>query len=109
MQDAINTMTTARRERIVIASQTLPVELFGLAAVAGMGLIVNAVLIANRQGRRRYSLVATGIVLAVASDLGAILVISGPCRGGLQVSTQPVIELAQEVSNGYYLPWVETR
>lgn len=109
MQDAINTMTTARRERIVLASQTLPVELFGLAAVAGLGLIVNAILIANRQGQRRYAFVASGIVLAVALDLGAILVISGPFRGGLQVSTQPVVELSQEVSDGYYLPWVETR
>lgn len=109
LQDAINTMTTARRERIVLASQTLPVELFGVALVAGLGLIFNAVLVANRQGQRRYALVAGGIVLAVALDLGAILVISGPFRGGLQVSTQPVVELSQEISDGYYLPWVETR
>ena len=109
MQDGINRMTTARRDRIVLASQTLPVELFGLAVVAGLGLIVNAVLIANRQGSRRYSTVAIGIVLAVALDLGAILVISAPFRGGLQVSTEPIAELSAEISEGFYLPWVETR
>jgi len=109
LQDSINKMTTARRDRIVLASQTLPVELFGLAVVAGLGLIVNAVLIANREGRRRYALVATGIVLAVALDLGAIVVISAPFRGGLQVSTDPIAELSAEISEGFYLPWAQTR
>lgn len=104
LQDSINTMTTARRDRIVLGSQTLGIELFGLAVIAGLGLVANALLISNRQGRR-FGLVAIAIVSVVALDIGAIAVISAPFKGGLGVSSLPLTQLANEIDEGIYLPW----
>jgi hypothetical protein len=67
--------------------------------------VVNGLLVASRYSRR-YAFVAAGIVLAVALDLGAIIVISGPFQGGLTVSPQPFVQLAQEIARGEHLPWV---
>jgi hypothetical protein len=53
-----------------------------------------------------YSFVASGIVLVVALDLGAIIIINGPFQGGLTVSPEPFVQLVEEISRGEHLPWV---
>ncbi len=107
MQQAVNDMTASRRERVVIAAGSLPLPLFLLAALSGLALLVNALLVSNRQGWR-YGWVAAGIVLAVALDLGAILAISAPFQGAFAVDTAPITQLAGEIRDGAYLPWVAT-
>lgn len=106
LQDSVNRMATARRERVVIASHELPLVLFSLALIAGAGLIVNSMVVSNRGGRR-YAFLATAIVLAVSLDVGAIIVINAPFQGGLQVSTDPISALSSEIKSGQYIPWVE--
>lgn len=105
MQDSVNTMTSSRRQRLVIASSSLPSPLFMLSLLAGLALVVNSLLVSGKQGAR-YALVAAGIVLAVALDLGAILAISGPFTGAFVIDTAPVTELLDELAKGAYLPWV---
>ena len=105
MQDAMNTITASRRQRVVIASCSLPFPLFMLAALAAVALVVNSLLVSSRQGAR-YGWVAAGIVLAVALDLGAILAISGPFQGAFIVDHAPITELIGELRDGAYLPWV---
>jgi len=105
MRDALQTMTQARRERVAIASQDLPIALFALSLIAGLALIVNAIIVAMRAGPH-YSWVAVGIILLVALDLAAILAISAPFRGPFQASTQPLQEIASELRRADYLPWV---
>lgn len=105
LQESVNNITSSRRQRLVIASSSLPFPLFALSLLAGMALIVNSLLVSGRQGAR-YGLVAAGIVLAVALDLGAILAISAPFTGAFVVDTAPVTELLAELARGAYLPWV---
>ena len=105
LQESVNSITSSRRQRLVIASSSLPFPLFALSLLAGLALIVNSLLVSNRQGER-YGWVAAGIVLAVALDLGAILAISAPFSGAFVVDTQPVTELLAELQRGAYLPWV---
>jgi hypothetical protein len=107
LQESVNAITTSRRQRLVIASSGLPFPLFALSLLAGLALIVNSLLVSARQGAR-YGLVAAGIVLAVALDLGAILAISAPFTGAFVVDTAPVTELLDELARGAYLPWVNT-
>ena len=107
MQGALTTMTDARRQRIVLATQTLPLPLFILSVVTGAALILGALLVALRSGPR-YALVAAGIVLIVGFDLAAILAISAPFSGPFTVSTAPIAQLADEIQHGLYLPWVRT-
>lgn len=105
MQGALASMTEARRQRIVLATQVLPLPLFILSVVTGAALIFGALLVALRSGPR-YALIAGGIVLIVGFDLAAILAISAPFAGPFTVSTLPIGQLADEVHAGLYLPWV---
>lgn len=105
MGDALRTMTQMRRERIAIAAQGLPIALFALSVIAGIALIVNAVIVAARYGSR-YAVIAAGIILMVALGLAAILAISAPFRGPFTASPEPLRELAAELRNAAYLPWV---
>lgn len=105
MQGALASLTEARRQRIVLATQVLPLPLFILSVVTGAALILGALLVALRNGPR-YALVAGGIVLIVGFDLAAILAISAPFAGPFAVSTDPIAQLAREVQSGLYLPWV---
>lgn len=108
LQGAVNDLTANRRQRVVISTGGLPLPLFALSVMAGLALIVNSLLVAGRQGMR-YALVALGIMLAVALDLGAILAISAPFNGAFVVSTDPITSLIAELHKGEYLPWVTTR
>ena len=105
---AIESVTSARRQRVVIASQSLHIALFALSVIAGIALVANALLVSVRAGPR-YSLVALGIILVVALDLVAILAISAPFRGAFQVDIAPVTELVNELRAGQYLDWVRIR
>ena len=105
IQDAANDIVSARRMRAVIADTTLPLPLFGIALIAGIALVANGLLVASRYSRV-YSFVASGIVLVVALDLGAIIIINGPFQGGLTVSPEPFVQLVEEISRGEHLPWV---
>lgn len=108
IERAIEGVTAARRQRVVIASQTLPIALFALSVIAGIALVANALLVSLRAGPR-YGLVALGIVLVVALDLAAILAISAPFRGPFQVDILPIVELVDELRSGQYLDWVTVR
>jgi hypothetical protein len=68
-------------------------------------LIVNAIVVTLRAGRG-YALVALGIIVIVALDLAAIIGISAPFNGPFQASPQPAVELANELRDGQYLPWL---
>jgi len=108
IERAIESVTSARRQRVVIASQELPIALFALSVIAGIALVANALLVAVRAGPR-YGFVALGIVLVVALDLAAILAISAPFRGPFQVDIAPVMEMVTELRAGQYLDWVTIR
>ncbi len=105
MQDAVSSLTSVRRERVAIASQELPIALLALSALAGVALVVNALVVTLRAGPR-YTIVAWGIVVVVALDIAAILAIAGPFRGAFQASKAPIASLAAELRDGRYIPWL---
>jgi len=105
MQEAVSSLTSIRRERVAIASQELPVALVALSVLAGVALVVNALVVTLRAGPR-YTIVAWGIVVVVALDIAAILAIAGPFRGPFQASKEPIASLATELRDGRYIPWL---
>ena len=108
IERAIEGVEAARRQRVVIAAQSLPIALFVLSVIAGVALVANALLVAARAGPA-YSLVALGIILVVALDLAAILAISAPFRGPFEVDVLPISQLVDELQSGQYLDWVTIR
>jgi hypothetical protein len=105
MQAAVSDLTGIRRERVAVSSQSMPVALLVLSLMTGVALIVNAIVVTLRAGRG-YALVALGIIVIVALDLAAIIGISAPFNGPFQASPQPAVELANELRDGQYLPWL---
>ena len=105
MQTAVADLTGIRRQRVAVSSQSTPVALFVLSLITGVALIVNAILVTLRSGRG-FALVAVGIIVIVALDLAAIIGISAPFNGPFQASPDPVVQLAQELRSGQYLPWL---
>ena len=108
MQTSLATISESRRQRLSIATVTLPLPLFVLSVVTGMALILGALIVALRNDPR-YALVAAGIVLIVGFDLTAVLAISAPFAGPFVVSTAPIVQLAAEITNGDYLSWLVNR
>lgn len=105
MQAAVSELTGIRRQRVAVSSQSMPVALFVLSLITGVALIVNAIIVTLRAGKG-YALVAVGIIVIVALDLAAIVGISAPFNGPFQASPEPVAQLAAELRNGQYLPWL---
>ena len=105
MGSALETMTEARRQRVSIASQTMPMPLLALSVIAGLALIINALVIALRAGPK-YGFVALGIIALVALDIAAVIAISAPFRGPFVASTTPIEQILREISSGAFLPWI---
>ena len=105
MASALETMTEARRQRVAVASQTLPMPLLALSVIAGLALIINALVIALRAGPK-YGFVALGIIALVALDIAAVIAISAPFRGPFVASTTPIEQILHELSSGAFLPWI---
>jgi hypothetical protein len=108
MQTSLASITQARRQRLVIATQQLPLPLFALSVVTGLSLILGALLVALRHGPR-FGFVALGIVVSVGLALTAILALSAPFAGPFVTSTAPIVQLAGEIAGGEYLSWLGTR
>ena len=105
MREAVNSLTSVRRERVAVASQELPIALLALSVLAGVALIANALIVTLRAGPR-YTLVAWGIVVIVALDIAAILAIAGPFRGPFQATRDPITSLSTELKDGRFIPWL---
>ena len=108
MQTSLASITQARRQRLVIATQQLPLPLFALSVVTGFSLILGALLVALRHGPR-FGFVALGIVVSVGLALTAILALSAPFAGPFVTSTAPIVQLAGEIAGGEYLSWLGIR
>ena len=105
MGSALEAMTAARRQRVSVASQTLPMPLLALSVISGLALIINALVIALRAGPK-YGFVALGIIALVALDIAAVIAISAPFRGPFVASTTPIEQILREITSGAFLPWI---
>ncbi|MFM7616944.1 MAG: hypothetical protein ACKO72_05725 [Actinomycetes bacterium] len=105
LRQAVDDLIARRKERLAIGTLTMPGLMFALSVVAGLALIINAVMVSLREGRYA-ALVAVTIVVIVALDLALIIALSAPFRGGFIVSSAPLEILQDELRHGRYLPWV---
>jgi hypothetical protein len=106
LRQSVDDLIARRRERLAIGTLTLPGLMFILSVVAGLALVINAVMVSLREGRYA-ALVAVTIVVIVALDLALIVSLSAPFRGGFIVSQAPLDSLRIELQHGRYLPWVQ--
>ena len=62
MRQSVDDLIARRRERLAIGTLTLPGLMFILSIVAGLALVINAVMVSLREGRYA-ALVAVTIVI----------------------------------------------
>lgn len=101
MKGAVGDITGIRRERLAVASQIMPAPLLILSLFAGFALIVNALAVTLRAGRA-YALLAGGIMVVVALELGAIIGIAAPFSGPFIADPEPIEQLTEEIRRGDY-------
>jgi hypothetical protein len=101
MKGAVGDITSIRRERLAVASQVMPAPLLILSLITGFALIVNSLAVTLRAGRS-YALLAGGIIVVVALDLGAIVGIAAPFSGPFIVDPEPIEQLTVEIRAGDY-------
>lgn len=95
MLSALDDLASARRERLDISSQSLPLPLFMILGLSGLALCVNAAVLTIPHSPRT-TVVAATIIVVVALDLGLVLVLGAPFRGTLTASS----DLLQGVQDG---------
>jgi hypothetical protein len=96
---AVDTLVSLRRDRLALASRTMPSALLLLAGVSGVVLCLDAVLIALPHGQWEV-LTVGGVVVVTALSLALIVAISAPYRGTISVDSRPVELVMQEVARG---------
>jgi hypothetical protein len=101
MKGAVGDITGIRRARLAVASQVMPAPLLVLSLFTGLALIVNAMAVTLRAGRV-YVLLAGGIIIVVALELGAIIGIAAPFSGPFVVDPEPIEQLIVEIRAGDY-------
>ncbi len=101
MKGAVGDITGIRRGRLAVASQVIPAPLLILSLFAGFALIVNALAVTLRAGRA-YALLAGGIMVVVALELGAIIGIAAPFSGPFIADPEPIEQLTEEIRRGDY-------
>lgn len=105
MQAAFGDLTMVRSQLTALSEQPLPGALFLLCVLAGVALIANSLIVSMRHGRGT-TLVALGIVVIVALDLGLIVGISAPFQGAFVANRSPIATLADDVSAGRLSGWM---
>jgi hypothetical protein len=100
---ALDSLTTARRERIAAASQELP-TLYVLTLVAsGVALIANAGALTFRSSLRT-SVLVVGLAVVVAFSLALLFALSAPWDGALVVSGRPIDLILRDLGAGFFRP-----
>jgi hypothetical protein len=98
---ALDSLTTARRERLAAASEELP-ALYVLTLVAsGVALIANAGALTFRSSLRT-SVLVVGLAVVVAFSLALLFALSAPWDGALVVSGRPIDLILRDLGAGFF-------
>ena len=100
---ALDALTNDRRARLAAASHQLPVLYVVVLAVSGAALIVNAAALTLRSGWRAALLVG-GLSAVIGLGLALLFALGTPWRGPITVSGQPIDNVVQDLTTGYFHP-----
>lgn len=96
---AVDAMVSLRRDRLSLASRSMPSALLLLAFVSGVVLCLDAVLVGLPQPRW-VAVTVGGLVVVTALALALVVAVSAPYRGTLSVDVHPIEVVLEQVSQG---------
>jgi len=98
---AVDEVSTGRRGRLADGARELPALYIVVLIVAGLALCANAGAIISAVSRRGTLLVAT-LTVVVALSLALLCAITGPFRGALAVSGEPLDDVLDGLRSGFF-------
>jgi hypothetical protein len=98
---SLDSLTTARRDRLAAASRELPALYVITLVASGVALIVNAGALTFRSSVRT-SLLVVGLAIVVALCLALLFALSAPWKGPLIVSGQPIDAIVGDLKVGFF-------
>jgi hypothetical protein len=98
---AVDEVSTGRRGRLADGARELPALYIVVLIVAGLALCANAGAIVSAVSRRGTVLVLT-LTVVVALSLALLCAITGPYRGALAVSGEPIDAVIDDLRSGFF-------
>jgi hypothetical protein len=96
---AVDSLVSLRRDRLSLASRSMPPALLLLAFASGVVLCLDAVLLALPY--RQWEVVTVGgVVVVTALALALVVAVSAPYRGTISVDSRPIEVVLDELSRG---------
>lgn len=99
--NALDGITSARRERLASAHHDLPLFYLAVVAVAGLALIANSSAL-TLNDTRRLALLPTGLVAVVALSMALLLAIGNPFSGSFVASGDPIDQVVADIRAGLF-------
>ena len=97
----IDSLTSARRQRLAAAERGLP-DFYALTVVVtGLALIVNTSIVGIRSGLRG-ALVAVSLSIVIGLSVALLFALATPWRGSIEVSGQPIDAVIRDLMTGYF-------
>ena len=98
---SVDEISTGRRSRLADASRDLPPLYIVTLIASGLALVANAGAIVSAVSRRSALLVAS-LTVVVALSLALLCALTGPFRGALAVSGEPIDAVIEDLRTGFF-------
>jgi hypothetical protein len=96
---AVDSLISLRRDRLSLASRSMPPALLLLAFASGVVLCLDAVLLALPY-QQWEAVTVGGVVVVVALALALVVAVSAPFKGTISVDAHPIAVVLDELSHG---------
>ena len=100
MLTALDDLMTARRERVVAQSTHMPTLFLIALFLAGLAVVFNAAVMTV--GRPYTWRLIVPVVAVVAVDIALVIAMWLPFSGSIQASDRPLVEVQQQLQDGYF-------
>jgi hypothetical protein len=98
---SVDEISTGRRGRLADAARDLPALYIVTLIVSGLALVANAGAIVSAVSRRAALLVAS-LTVVVALSLALLCALTGPFRGALAISGEPIDAVIEDLRSGFF-------
>jgi hypothetical protein len=98
---SVDEVSTGRRGRLADAARDLPALYIVTLIASGLALVANAGAIVSASSRRAALLVAS-LTIVVALSLALLCALTGPFRGPLAISGEPIDAVIEDLRSGFF-------
>jgi hypothetical protein len=99
--DALDGLTSARRQRLAASHHDLPVLYVAVVGLAGLALIANASMLTLNDSRR-LTYLPVGLIAVVGLAMALLVAIGSPFEGAFVASGYPIDQVIADLQSGKF-------